>query len=75
MTVSFVLTSGQQAILRVLAPHPEGLSIDTLTQVTGMDEETLQEALKTLTRHDVVQEREGGWQIIVELFRRWVLQN
>jgi hypothetical protein len=39
-----------------------------------MDEETLQEALKTLMRHDVVREREGCWQIIVELFRRWVLQ-
>jgi hypothetical protein len=67
--------SGQQAILKALAPHPEGLSIDALAQVTGMEEETLQEALKTLKRHDVVQEREGGWQIIVELFRRWVLQS
>ncbi|NEQ22774.1 MAG: hypothetical protein F6K28_27060 [Microcoleus sp. SIO2G3] len=27
-----------------------------------------------LTRHDVVQEYEGSWRIIVELFRRWVLQ-
>ncbi|HEY9739469.1 MAG TPA: ATP-binding protein, partial [Coleofasciculaceae cyanobacterium] len=67
--------SGQQAILKALAPHPEGLSIDALAQVTAMEEETLQEALKTLKRHDVVQEREGGWQIIVELFRRWVLQS
>ncbi|MBD2128070.1 ATP-binding protein [Microcoleus sp. ZQ-A2] len=66
--------SGQQAILKALAPHPEGLSIDALAQATAMDEETLQEALKTLMRHDVVQEREGCWQIIVELFRRWVLQ-
>jgi hypothetical protein len=67
--------SGQQAILKALASHPEGLSLDALAQVTGMEEETLQEALKTLKRHDVVQEREGGWQIIVELFRRWVLQS
>jgi DNA-binding transcriptional ArsR family regulator len=66
--------SGQQAILKALAPHPEGLSIDALAQATGMDEETLQEALKTLKRHDVVEESEGCWQIIVELFRRWVLQ-
>jgi len=66
--------SGQQAILKALAPHPEGLSIDALVHSTGMDEETLQEALKTLKRHDVVEEREGCWQIIVELFRRWVLQ-
>ena len=66
---------GQQAILRALAPHPQGLSIDALAQATAMEEKTLQEALKTLTRHDVVQQREGRWQIIVELFRRWVLQN
>jgi hypothetical protein len=66
--------SGQQAILKALAPHPQGLSINALAQATGMDEETLQEALKTLMRHDVVREREGCWQIIVELFRRWVLQ-
>jgi hypothetical protein len=77
--------SGQQAILRALAPHPQGLSLDELrthldefvgaTHVSPLQEETLQEALKTLTRHDVIQEREGRWQIIVELFRRWVLQN
>jgi MFS family permease len=66
--------SGQQAILKALAPHPEGLNIDALVQATGMEEKTLQEALKTLKRHDVVEESEGCWQIIVELFRRWVLQ-
>ncbi|HEY9821914.1 MAG TPA: ATP-binding protein, partial [Candidatus Sericytochromatia bacterium] len=74
---------GQQAILRALAPHPQGLSIDELkTQLdefvgaqslAPLQEETLQDALKTLTRHDVIQQKEGGWQIIVELFRRWVL--
>ncbi|HEY9604184.1 MAG TPA: hypothetical protein V6C85_21395 [Allocoleopsis sp.] len=78
-------TSGQQAILRALAPHPEGLSIQELrtqfNEIVGahrrapLPEETLHEALKTLTRHDVIQEREGHWQIIVELFRRWVLQT
>jgi hypothetical protein len=77
--------SGQQAILRALAPHPEGLSLDELrTQLDALigaqgfaplQEETLQDALKTLMRHDVVQEREGHWQIIVELFRRWVLHS
>jgi AAA+ ATPase superfamily predicted ATPase len=66
--------SGQQAILKALAPHPEGLSIDALVHSTGMDEKTLQEGLKTLKRHDVVEESEGCWRIIVELFRRWVLQ-
>jgi AAA+ ATPase superfamily predicted ATPase len=77
--------SGQQAILKALAPHPQGLSIDELrtqfneivgaTHVSPLPEETLHEALKALTRHDVIKEKEGCWQIIVELFRRWVLQN
>jgi hypothetical protein len=77
--------SEQQAILKALAPHPEGLSIETLrtqlgemvgaTHVSPLPEETLQEALKTLMRHDVVQDTEGCWHIIVELFRRWVLQT
>jgi len=77
--------SMQQAILKALAPHPQGLSIDELrtqfneivgaTHVSPLPEETLHEALKALTRHDVIKEKEGCWQIIVELFRRWVLQN
>jgi len=76
--------SGQQAILKALAPHPQGLNIDELrTQFNELlrahvgatlPEETLHEALTTLTRHDVIKEKEGCWQIIVELFRRWVLQ-
>jgi hypothetical protein len=77
--------SEQQAILKALAPHPEGLSIEKLrtqlgemvgaTHIPPLQEEMLQEALKTLIRHDVVQDREGCWHIIVELFRRWVLQT
>ena len=77
--------SGQQGILKALAPHPEGLSLEELRtqldeivraqRLAPLQEETLQEALKTLTRHDVVQEYEGSWRIIVELFRRWVLQS
>jgi hypothetical protein len=76
---------GQQAILRALAPHPEGLSIEELrTQFNEilrahvgapLLEGTLQDALNTLTRHDVIKQREGRWLIIVELFRRWVVQN
>ncbi|MGF1936870.1 MAG: AAA family ATPase [Nostoc sp. ChiQUE02] len=66
---------GQQAILRVLAPHTEGLSLDALAQSTNMNNADLQEALNTLKRHDVVEETQGSWRIIVELFRRWVLQQ
>jgi hypothetical protein len=65
---------GQHDILRILAPHPQGLTLDALVQSTNMDEATLEEALKTLTRHDVVKEVDGCWRIIVELFRLWVLQ-
>ncbi|MEH2225553.1 ATP-binding protein [Nostoc sp.] len=66
---------GQQAIVRVLAPYPEGLSLDALAQSTGMNDADLQEALNTLKRHDVVEEIQGSWRIMVELFRRWVLQQ
>ncbi|WP_292840521.1 ATP-binding protein [Nostoc sp. NMS8] len=66
---------GQQTIVRVLAPHPEGLSLDTLAQSTGMNDADLQKALNTLKRHDVVEETQGNWRIMVELFRRWVLQQ
>ncbi|MBD2167893.1 ATP-binding protein [Calothrix membranacea FACHB-236] len=66
---------GQQAIIQVLAPHPDGLSLDALAESTGMGSEQLQAALGVLMRHDVVAENEGRWRIIVELFRRWVLQK
>ncbi|MFN6436649.1 MAG: AAA family ATPase [Nostoc sp. DedSLP01] len=65
---------GQQAIVRVLAPHPEGLSLDALAQSTGMNDADLEKALNTLKRHDVVEETQGKWRIMVELFRRWVLR-
>ncbi|MEH2134890.1 MAG: helix-turn-helix domain-containing protein [Nostoc sp.] len=66
---------GQQVIVQVLAPHPEGLSLDALAQSTGMNDADLQKALNTLKRHDVVEETQGSWRIMVELFRRWVLQQ
>jgi hypothetical protein len=66
--------AGQQAILRALAPSPEGLTIEALSQSTSIEIPSLQEALNTLKRHDVVEEIEGRWHIIVELFRQWVLQ-
>ena len=66
---------GQQAVLKALAPHPSGLNLKTLADATDLSEETLGEALKMLARHDVVQETEGDWSIIVELFRRWVLEQ
>ncbi|MEG3970602.1 ATP-binding protein [Microcoleus sp. T2B6] len=62
----------QQEILRAIAPHPEGLDINTLAEFTGMNETNLQQALNSLIRHDVVWEIDGKWRIIVELFRVWV---
>ncbi|MEH2185137.1 MAG: hypothetical protein V7K64_03005 [Nostoc sp.] len=49
--------------------------MDALAQSTNMNNADLQEALNTLKRHDVVEETQGSWRIIVELFRRWVLQQ
>ncbi|NJO30412.1 MAG: ATP-binding protein [Richelia sp. SL_2_1] len=69
---------GQQAILRVLAPHPQGLSYeDVMGEVSkeGFDEESLQAAIKTLKNHDVVKDTQGRLCIIVELFRRWLVKE
>jgi len=63
---------GQQEVLRSIAPHREGLDINTLAEITGMNETNLQQALNSLTRHDVVWEIDCKWRIIVELFRVWV---
>ncbi|NES23625.1 MAG: AAA family ATPase, partial [Symploca sp. SIO3E6] len=63
---------GQQEILRILAPHPSGLSQSALAAATNLDEATLLAALQTLNRHDVIHNTQETWQISVELFRRWV---
>ncbi len=65
-------TPGQQAILQALAPHPQGLSLQELAEATGINFQAAQDSLRTLERHDVVKENQGRWQIVVELFRRWV---
>jgi len=63
---------GQQEVLRAIARHREGLDINTLAEVTGMNETNLQPALDSLIRHDVVYETDGKWCFIVELFRIWL---
>lgn len=77
--------SGQQRILKVLAPHPDGLMIEQLrvklaesfreSVIAPLEEKQLEEGLETLKRHDVIQQKGEYWQIIVELFRRWVLNH
>ncbi|GAA6622542.1 CHAT domain-containing protein [Scytonema sp. NUACC26] len=64
----------QQAIIRAIAPHKEGLSLEILSHAIGIDGASLQPALQTLKRHDVIEEVEGRYRITVELFRRWVVQ-
>lgn len=76
-------TYGQQAILKVLAPYPNGLIIEPLKMKLAelfrelglaiLEEKQLEEALETLKRHDVIQQKGESWQLIIELFRRWML--
>ncbi|WRH67189.1 MAG: ATP-binding protein [Planktothrix sp. GU0601_MAG3] len=66
---------GQQQIIKAIAPHPTGLDFNTLQTVTNLDPNSLQNAIDTLSRHDVIQETDNHWRIIVELFRRWVINN
>ncbi|WP_237747813.1 AAA family ATPase [Planktothrix mougeotii] len=66
---------GQQQIIKAIAPHPTGLDFNTLQTITNLDPNSLQNALDTLSRHDVIQETDNHWRIIVELFRRWVINN
>lgn len=63
----------QQTILRAIAPHPQGLTLDAIVQTITTEGAILQPPLATLQRHDVVRETNGLLHIIVELFRRWVL--
>ena len=64
---------GQQEILTALAPEREGLEIEALGERVEREPASLLAALDTLARHDVVEEKDGRWQIAVELFRRWLL--
>ncbi len=65
----------QQTILRCLASHPDGLPLARLCEISGLPERTVDQALQTLCRHDVVHNHDGQWRYTVELFRRWVEQS
>ena len=64
---------GQQDIIKALAPHPQGLTIEELANATELEDKTLTAAIEILERHDVIKESDGKYCIIVELFRRWAL--
>ncbi|ACK73624.1 ATPase [Gloeothece citriformis PCC 7424] len=67
-------TPQQQQIIKILAPHPQGLTLNEIATATGIDTTLLSEALLTLKRHDVVEEKtDSRFRITVELFRQWVL--
>ncbi|MEL7408521.1 MAG: ATP-binding protein, partial [Cyanobacteria bacterium J06558_2] len=66
---------GQQTIITALAPHPQGLTKDKLADETGLEGEVLEQAISILLRHDVIEEQEDNYRIIVELFRRWVIMK
>ncbi|MDY7012766.1 MAG: AAA family ATPase [Cyanobacteriota bacterium] len=67
--------AGQQAILQVLAPHPEGLREEDLRSALGVEVEDWERTLQDLQRHDVIEKRGGRWRIAIELFRRWVRRS
>lgn len=65
----------QQAILQALASHPDGLNLDDLRSATKLRKGTLNAALELLQRHDVVEIQGNQAQILVELFRQWLLRQ
>jgi hypothetical protein len=62
----------QTDILRVLAPHRDGLPFAEILARTHLDELAAHAALEKLHDHDVVAEVDGVWRFRVELMRRWV---
>ena len=48
---------------------------DELSNKTSLDLEELTEAINTLKKHDVIEEKDNNYRIIVELFRRWVVME
>ncbi len=65
---------GQQEIIRKLAGFKDGLSGEKLMSAVGLEESSFAAAIEVLLRHDVVKRTESGYEIVVELFRRWAKQ-
>jgi hypothetical protein len=67
----------QTDILRVIAPHCEGLAFadierNLVSSRNQVSEADIRAALDKLQDHDVVEQVDGVWRIRVELMRRWV---
>ncbi|MFM7716080.1 MAG: ATP-binding protein, partial [Microcystis sp.] len=67
--------AGQGEILIVLSPHLQGLTRADLLSSTGLTATTLDQALKTLENHHVIECQDCRYRIAVELFRRWVSET
>ncbi|MBK8898612.1 MAG: hypothetical protein IPN66_15720 [Candidatus Competibacteraceae bacterium] len=63
---------GQQTLLKLLAPHGDGLDQAILREQSGLDPAAFTDALDALERHDVVNCHNGRCRYSVELMRRWV---
>jgi hypothetical protein len=63
---------GQQAVLRALAPHPDGLDEAALRAASGLLGPALTSALAALVDHDVLANEAGRYRFTVELMRLWV---
>ena len=63
---------GQQEIIKALASQRQGLNTDSLAAATNLDTKTIEAAIATLIRHDVIIEKNGNYCLIVKLFQRWV---
>lgn len=66
---------GQQIVLKLLAEKEDGCTTNSIRRKSNLSQTDIIEALKTLTRHDVVTQNNENWKIIVPLFRQWVLKN
>ena len=63
---------GQDALLRQLSRHPEGLTEAELQAQSGVLVEATQPALRALLRHAVIRTDGGRYSITVELLRLWI---
>ena len=63
---------GQQALLKILANHSEGLDRNAWQHTSNLDPTAFDAALEALKNHDVVTDENGICCYSVELMRRWV---
>ncbi|MDS4058551.1 MAG: ATP-binding protein, partial [Candidatus Contendobacter sp.] len=63
---------GQQALLKILANHGDGLDRNAWRQTNNLDPATFDAALEALKNHDVVTDENGICRYSVELMRRWI---